>query len=236
MTKQSYKDMSPKDRSLTVLSVYIMGAIALGLVIGVVIGTVLEPAMEAADQENDNTMLIATTLSLAALVLFITHVSPKIIFAMMRREKGLKDSLKAVWTDDDGNDIPGIPSRIPEYKRTYHNKIGIGSTIYVAVCSIPVLCGFLFILAITHIFGIKEPEPGDIIAEIGFALLMLCAILFIFVCFYCMAYLLRDLNPNRLLALLSYKDNSREIELAEKDAESTANHNHIPDTPTDKEE
>ena len=213
------KQNDPKQKALRTMAYYM----AIPALIGVGMGMLLAVLSDGFDlktlrDSGENLQLIAAVMVLAAILYVFIRVLPKLMFFLFRAEPGLKDAVKAIWTDDDGKEIPSVPY-IPMYKREFPNRITPSAVAALASCSAPVLLALVAILLVTSPLDLEYPsEPGT--EQLVFWLLLVASLVPIALAYYAMAWMMRRYHAKELTAMLYYEDNSRELEHSHKDLQN----------------
>ena len=196
MTPEQIKRFNPL---LAVLVVFTMMGVAVGMVI-----MLLVDWFGIKDAGPDNLPPFLGLLVIMVIMLATIHSVRPLAILIMRNEAGMKDALRTVWEDSDGNDIPGKPL-VRESEKVYPHRINADALDYLAGCASPILLVALLFYIIIDGPLLDGIEPNSIE---GFAVMIALLLVFIaayYASIYIMAWAMRK-NPYAIRAMLEFEE------------------------------
>ena len=221
MTSESKGSNDPRQKAMRTMAYYMSVPALIGVGMGMFLALLSDEVLDIKTlrDSGESLQLAAAVLIIGAILYVFVSVLPKLMFFLFRKEPGLKDAVKAIWTDDDGKEIRSVPY-IPQYKREFPNRITLSAVATLAVCSGPVLLVLAAISLISNSFGLEYPQERGTPEQLVFLLLFVAFLVSITMAYYAMAWLMRRYHAKELTAMLYYEDNSRELEHSNKDLQN----------------
>lgn len=206
-----------REKALRAMAYYMTIPGLLGVMTGLYLIVLFDDVLDVrAMHDNGDDLPLVAFLFIFMVVMYVFMAAvPRLMFFLFRTEPGMKDAVKAIWTDDNGEDIPSV-ERIPEYKRTYPKGINPIAVIHVLMCFTPMMVSWVVIMEISKaLASFAEDVQDDTLVSTAFGLLaFLTAFLLLGFSAYISAWVMRNAFPDEFRAMLSYEDNRKEIEQA----------------------